>query len=322
MKAVFDLHCDLLGCVQHDEEKWNFESPEINCSVPQLLEGNVKFQVLALATVGGDQGALEVARQLELYDELLNKYPDQIVPFHKKLVDDEKLHTVLAFENCSGIAREDEHLDTVFKRIDTICTKGKVLYASLTWNGENRFGGGNATSEGLKSDGEVLVEYLAEKGISIDFSHTSAKLADDLLNFIARRNIEISPIASHSNFARIQDVPRNLPDDVAKEIGRLGGVIGLNFVHRFVGAKPDDFLRHIDHALTLGLEDHLALGADFYGGLDIPVLKKITGSTSSFFPQFSNSGCYQHFLQFIGKQFGSAITDQIAHKNLKKFLHI
>ncbi len=70
----------------------------------------------------------------------------------------------------------------------------------MTHHGENRFGGGNSTGIGLKKDGEALLEYISEKKIAIDLSHTSDALAGDILNYIVKNKLGLSVLASHSNF--------------------------------------------------------------------------------------------------------------------------
>ena len=147
----------------------------------------------------------------------------------------------------------------------------KILYVSLTWNHENRFGGGNASQVGLKRDGELFLDYLSEQRVAIDLSHTSDALAHDILNYIDRKGLKLTPIASHSSFRSIKDCPHNLPDDLAREIIRRGGMIGINFVRHFIGDRPEDFLEHIHHGIALGAENSLSLGADFYGGVEISI---------------------------------------------------
>ena len=153
---------------------------------------------------------------------------------------------------------------------------------------------------------------MGGKGVAIDLSHSSDTLAEDIFNYLHKKGLKILPIASHSNFREVKMHPRNLPDSFAKEIIRMGGVIGINFVRHFVGNEPDDFVRHIEHGLSLGGEDALALGADFFGGISIPAIEHLKPFYQSL---YSNSSCYPAFYQLLETTFGQKQADKIFYKN-------
>jgi len=243
---------------------------------------------------------------------MLKEHSDLCAPFSKFELNSDKIHFILAVENGSGLLEENEPLEQSFKRLDA----EEWLYVSLTWNKENRFGGGNHTDVGLKRDGEHFLEYMSGKQIAIDLSHTSDALADDILNHIHKKNLELVPIASHSNFRSVKDHPRNLPDSVAKEIINLGGVIGINFVRHFVGDRPEDFTSHIQHALSLGASDNLCLGADFFGGIPLPSIAHLR---PFFQKEFPNSSCYPYFFNHLASSFTTDQLKKLAHQNALAF---
>lgn len=290
---IADLHCDLLSYLAESGKK-TFYDPESRCSMPFLKEGGVAFQTMAVFTETRKGSVKWAEKQISLFKSL---------PF--------KLPVALAIENASGILEEDEQLEKGLERLQNI---GPLLYISLTWNNENRFGGGNATRIGLKRDGEVLLDYLSGKNICIDFSHTSDALAYDILNHIEKRKLLIKPLASHSNFRSITDVPRNLPDEIAKEILRRQGMIGLNFVRHFIGRDPHDLIRHIEHALTLGAEDQICFGADFFAANTIP--PELEYLKPFFFPDFDNASCYPRVLEMARSSIPEKQLEKIAYKNL------
>ncbi|MCB1115701.1 MAG: membrane dipeptidase [Chlamydiia bacterium] len=298
---VIDLHCDLLAYLS--EVKGSTPLDEASrCSLPLLEKGGVARQVLAIFTEKKEGSRKEGENQLRLYGEMLKNFPNCQTQF------------ALAFESGCGLLEEEELLDLLFSRIDEV----KPLYISLTWKEENRFGGGDQTKVGLKRDGEILLEYLSGKGTAIDLSHTSDFLAEGIINHIDKKGLKIVPIASHSNFRKIKDHPRNLPDDIAKEIIARGGVIGINFVRHFVGNAPEDFLNHIRHGLALGGENTLALGADFFGGLPLPAIEHL----KPFYQEkFSNSSCYPQFLELLSAALSKEQIEKIAYSNCEKLFH-
>jgi len=290
---VVDLHCDLLAYLNDDREKHSPEDEASRCSLPLLKKGGVFFQALALFSETGKQPRKEFEGQLECYHKIKAMQGPQFVP---------------AIENASGLLEEGEVIDLLPERFD----QEKWLYVSMTWKDENRFGGGDMTQVGLKEDGRRLLDYMDGKGVAIDLSHSSDTLAEEIFDYLHKKGLKILPIASHSNFREVKMHPRNLPDAFAKEIIRMGGVIGINFVRHFVGNEPDDFVRHIEHGLSLGGEDALVLGADFFGGISIPAIELLKPFYQS---RYSNSSCYPVFYQLLETAFGQKQADKIFYKN-------
>ncbi|MGE3954062.1 MAG: dipeptidase [Parachlamydiales bacterium] len=303
---IYDLHCDLLGSVADKPDTLTLHSPETRCSVPQLRAGGVALQTFAVATIGGPNSSKQAEKQIALYQKL----QQELAP----------IRGLIAIENASGLADEGEPLESAFHRLDTFSQVEQILYISLTWNGENRFGGGNKTDVGLKPDGKALLAYISGKGIAIDLSHTSDPLAYDILNTLDRENLHIPVIASHSNYRAIEDHPRNLPDELALEVIRRKGVIGLNLVRRFLGKQKGAIITHVEHALKLGGENTIALGADYYGGFDMPpeLVKELW--TPTFSPGLDNSSCYPALFALLRDHFTEAQLERLAYQNVEGFL--
>lgn len=276
---IIDLHCDLLAYLETGSNRSPYD-PLSRCSLEQLQKGTVGIQVLAIFAEKEKNSSKCGARQIAIF---------------KTLPQTDKLQLIPAIESGCAFAEEEEPLQNALTRLETIQQEiGPLAYISLTWCEENRFGGGNYTQVGLKPDGRALLEKMAELAIPVDLSHTSDALAKDILEYIDAKNLPCAPLASHSNFRAITDQPRNLPDETALEIAKRGGVIGMNFYRPFVGPTIDYFIKQIEHAKELGILDHIALGADFFGGLELPWLPPVP-----FFPTFDNSSCYPRYLKLL-----------------------
>lgn len=172
-----------------------------------------------------------------------------------------KAAAVLTVENGSVLAGRPE-------RIETLARDG-VRMLTLTWNGENEIGSGNATDHGLSPFGKQAVRELERQGVIIDVSHLNDRGFDDLLE-IARKPFA----ASHSNARAACPHSRNLTDGQIREMVSRGCLIGLNFFNAFLRgdgqpAAPEDLWRHTAHFLELGAERCLALGSDA-DGADLP----------------------------------------------------
>lgn len=227
-----------------------------------------------------------------------------------------------AIESGSALCAPDEELEKAFLRLQYIeehmC---KIAYISLTWNEENRFGGGALHPAGLKEDGKELLKWMGQRGTPIDLSHASDVLAYDILSFIDEKNLNVPVIASHSNCRAITDVPRNLPDELIKEIIRRDGVIGINFVREFIGRDSIyGFCKHVEHLEKLGGAKHMVLGADFFYGQD----KNSSYNRpleEQYHLEFCNASCYPAVLDLWRRElkWGDEEINRIAYGNAIRF---
>ncbi len=236
------------------------------------------------------------------------------------------IQVIPAIENASVFADETEHFDSVIRRLENyIQAIGPIFYISLTWDEENRFGGGNRSSVGLKEDGKRLLEYVDGKKIAIDLSHTSDKLAFEMLEWIDKKGLDISLIASHSNFRKLSNYPRNLPDELAKEIIQRKGLIGLNFFGAFIhDTDPTVLARHVEYGLALGGEDALCFGADFFfcSSASLSSLKQKYQREVLFYKELENSSVYPAVLRLFQEKIHlkEAQLQKIASQNAVTFL--
>lgn len=298
---VADLHCDLLWYLSNDPAR-TVNDLESQCSIPLLKQGQVAIQTFPIYTVTGPQSVERGQKQFDIFDSLC--------------ANTTELQHQLAIENASGFCSEQEPLAEGLRRAAGWNKKHPLVYISLTWNEENRFGGGAETQMGLKEDGKKLLEWMSGKKIAVDLSHASDQLAQDVLLEI--ESLDIIPIASHSNFRSVCAHVRNLPDDIAVRIAQKKGVIGLNMVRHFVGKKPEDLILHIEHAKKLGIENHLCLGTDFFGEVDVELAK--SHMKPYFFEGFSTSSCYPQIQQILKKNYSEDVIEELMYKRLHQFL--
>lgn len=323
---VADLHCDLLCYLSGSPTRTPLD-PQVRCSIPHLREGQVKIQTMAVFTETVPGSAKKGYAQLEVFKSLPQKYPQHFIFLRQPgqieaLLNAEEIGIVAAIENASAVCGEEDDLDQALKHLTSIQKKvGKLLYLSLTWNGENRFGGGAFTKVGLKEDGKRFVDYLCRMGIALDLSHASDYLAFDLLEYIDKENLSIPVIASHSNMRTIANYPRNLPDDIAREIIRRKGIIGLNFIRYLLGRDSSaSIVKHVEHLISLGGKNNLCFGADFFYIDDVPLLHR-KPVEELFFPEFENAGGYPYVLKILRRDLALAddAVTALCYKNFANF---
>ncbi|MGB8955254.1 MAG: dipeptidase [Tumebacillaceae bacterium] len=140
-----------------------------------------------------------------------------------------------------------------------------VRAMGLTWNHSNCIADGvlAPTDNGLTEFGSDVIREMNRLGMVVDVSHLAEKGFWDVMELA-----QAPVIASHANARAIHDHVRNLTDEQIQALFKTGGVIGLTYVPMFIGDGDvyiSDILRHADHILSLGGEDHLGLGSDFDG---------------------------------------------------------
>lgn len=295
---IIDLHCDLLYYLEQEKTRTPYDLIA-KCSLPQLQQGGVRLQVLALFTFTAPHSAMQGERQAKLFQALLKNYAPEAALFSSAWkLESGPLALLPAFENASGVCEEKEPLQEGFERLSTFIEQiGKPLYISLTWNTENRFGGGAHTQAGLKEDGKLLLEFLSQWNIAIDLSHASDALAYEIIDYLIGHSLNIPLLASHSNSRSVTRAPRNLPNEIALEIFRRKGLVGLNLYPLFVGETEEGLVKHIAYWLERGGIENISFGADFFYEEDLPL--KYRSSTMSFFPAYQNAACYPALLNLI-----------------------
>lgn len=162
-----------------------------------------------------------------------------------------------------------------------------VVAVGLTWARGSRYASGNATQpaddRGVTAIGRAMIDAIDALRLMHDLSHLSLRAMEDVLER-ARGPV----MASHSNCRALvggdgaPNAARHLHDDTIREIGRRGGVIGLNLCRNFIrgglqGADRPSVGEAIDHVERIcdltGSRAHVGLGSDMDGGfsaLDMP----------------------------------------------------
>ena len=186
--------------------------------------------------------------------------------------------------------------------IPWICGCG-VKIASLCWNGYNGIAGGADTEEGLSHFGKRVVKELESHSITVDVSHMNKKSFYDFVSISSKPFI-----ATHSNCSSVYPHRRNLTDEQIRLIAHSGGIVGINLYPVFLGDYEDnydDIAAHIDHAINVAGEDHVAFGTDF-DGADMD-------------ERFKSVCDMQNLWSELTKKFGFTLCNKVFYQNCYEF---
>ena len=92
-----------------------------------------------------------------------------------------------------------------------------------------------AAHNGLTDFGRQVVREMNRLGMMVDVSHVSDKTFADVL---AASTAPV--IASHSSCRALADVPRNMTDDMLRQLAAKGGVVHINFYEGFLDKEFGD----------------------------------------------------------------------------------
>ncbi|MCD8391417.1 MAG: membrane dipeptidase [Firmicutes bacterium] len=244
--SVFDTHCDTLSALA--DGGGSFDKNTYNVDLERMERYESYTQVMA-CFISPEHKRRAKKRTLDL----IKTYKTRVAPLVK---DSESVKTILSIEGGEGI--------------DSIMTLRRfhllgVRLIALTWNFKNHLASGaDAAEGGVTPFGRRVIRKMNDFDIFLDVSHLN-----DHSFYDAAECTALPIIASHSCSRSVRAHRRNLTDDMFKIIMRSGGCVGINLYAKFLTesdyAEVDDVVKHIEHFMSLGGENHIGMGCDFDG---------------------------------------------------------
>ncbi len=307
LTGMIDLHCDTLlkfrraGLAAPDLlDKTNHVA--IN-KLPNDLRWSQLFAIFCPDKIRGEEAKVFFDTMCDHFYDQMEAHKDIIAPAKNfaefcEIIAGGRFAAILSVEGAAVVAGE---LD----RVEYIAKKG-VKAMTLTWNGENEIASGSVTQNGVSAFGREAIPEMERCGIIVDISHINDVGFEDVCALTKKPFI-----ASHSNSRAVCNHLRNVTDEQFKEYVRRGGLVGLNFFKDFVRDDAgeytfDDIYRHVEHFLSLGGEDVIALGSDYDGASISPCLDSVE----------KEMGIYDYL---IGKGVSHTIADKIMYQNAFNF---
>jgi membrane dipeptidase len=205
----------------------------LHTDIARLRKGGVGAQFWAayvdVRTRKTSTSVRETLEQIDVIHRMIAKYPDV---FEFAGSTDDILRIRKAGKIASLIGVEGGHsIDNSLGVLRTYYQLG-VRYMTLTHT-ESLDWADSATDapkcKGLSPFGEDVVREMNRLGMLVDLSHVSA----DTMR--AALKVTTAPVIfSHSSAYALAEHPRNVPDDVLKQVKANGGVVMVNFYSGFI----------------------------------------------------------------------------------------
>jgi membrane dipeptidase len=242
------LHADCLVIDGHNDLPWRLRElghldltridlrqpqPRLHTDIPRLRRGGVGAQFWSAFVPCSSAQKGEAVRltleQIDLIHRLIRAYPETFA-LAQTADDIVRLHRQGRIASLIGV--EGGHsIDNSLGVLRMYYTLG-VRYMTLT-HADNTAWADSATDKpvhnGLTPFGVQVVREMNRLGMLVDISHVSVKTMQEVL-----RVSQAPVIASHSSAYALAPHPRNIPDEVLRQIAHKGGLVMVNFFSGFV----------------------------------------------------------------------------------------
>jgi membrane dipeptidase len=223
--------------VQRDLDKLDITKPQptIHTDIARLKAGGVGAQFWSVYTpseYAGQTAVTATLEQIDIVHQMMRKYPQA---FELALTATDVERIFKTGKIASMIGMEGGHsIDNSLAALRMFYRLG-ARYMTLT-HAKNTAWADSATDTpqhgGLTPFGEQVVREMNWLGMLVDLSHVSPDTMKDAIAIS-----EAPVIFSHSSARALNDVPRNVPDEVLQMLPKNGGIVMVTFVPGFLSPR-------------------------------------------------------------------------------------
>ena len=257
--------------------------PTIMTDIPRLRAGGIGGQFWSVYVPVEKKGADAVSAtldQIDIVHRMVAKWPS-VFALARTADDIDKIQKQGKIASLIGV--EGGHCINESLGVLRMFFELGARYMTLTHSSNTPWADSatdTAQHNGLTPFGEDVVREMNRLGMLVDLSHVSPA------TMMAALKVTKAPVIfSHSSARALVDSPRDVPDDVLKQIPANGGIVMVTFVPGFISQEvyADGLLPaarkttpapratlaqvadHIDHIKQVAGIDHVGLGSDFDG---------------------------------------------------------
>jgi membrane dipeptidase len=242
------LHFSSIVIDTHDDTTQRLLDPHFDIAVPHA-DGNIDlprmrdggltaifFSIWINGKILGPDAVKQALDQIDAVREMVRKHPNDFIlaTTADDIREAKKQHKIAALMGVEGGHMMGNDLAV----LRTFAALG-VRYMTLTHMQNNEWADSStATPEhnGLTDFGKDVVREMNRLGMMVDVSHISDKTFYDVLE-VSKAPV----IASHSSCRALCNAPRNMTDDMIRDLAKHGGVIQINYHVGFLSQEFRDY---------------------------------------------------------------------------------
>jgi membrane dipeptidase len=224
---VVDTHDDTTQLMLDPKFALGARQPKGSIDIPRMREGGlgaIFFSIWIPSKVTGPTAVQKALQQIDAVREQVRKHPKDLVlaTTAEQIRQAHKNGKIAASMGVEGGHMINSDLGVLRKYAGL-----GVCYMTLTHSGNDEWADSStdkAVHNGLTDFGKDVVREMNRLGVMVDISHVSDKTFYDALE-VSRAPL----LASHSSCRAICDAPRNMADQMMKDLAAKGGVIQINY---------------------------------------------------------------------------------------------
>jgi membrane dipeptidase len=236
---VIDTHDDTTQRLLDPKFDLSLRHSDGNIDIPRMKEGGLSaifFSIWISSKITGPEAVKKALDQIDAVRELVRKNPNDLVlaTSGADIREAKKQHKIAVLMGVEGGHMMGNDLSV----LRTFAALG-VRYMTLTHMDNNEWADSSTDKpahNGLTDFGKDVIREMNRLGIIVDIAHVSDKTFYDALE------TSKAPIfSSHSSCRAICQAPRNMTDDMIRDLAKHGGVIQVNYHVGFLSQEFRDY---------------------------------------------------------------------------------
>ena len=242
------LHSTSIVIDTHDDTTQRLLDPKFdlaiphhdgNIDIPRMKQGGLDaifFSIWISSKIMGPEAVKKALDQIDAIRETVRKNPNDLMlaTSAADIREAKKQHKIAVLMGVEGGHMMGNDLSV----LRTFAALG-VRYMTLTHMDNNEWADSSTDKpahNGLTDFGKDVIREMNRLGIIVDISHVSDKTFADV---IATSKAPV--FASHSSCRALCIAPRNMTDDMIRDLAKHGGVIQINYHVGFLSQEFRDF---------------------------------------------------------------------------------
>jgi len=242
------LHSTSIVIDTHDDTTQRLLDPKFdlairhndgNIDIPRMKEGGLDaifFSIWISSKILGPEAVKKALDQIDAVRELVRKNPNDLIlaTSAADIREAKKQHKIAVLMGVEGGHMMGNDLSI----LRTFAALG-VRYMTLTHMDNNEWADSSTDKpahNGLTDFGKDVIREMNRLGIIVDISHVSDKTFYDVLE-----TSKAPVFASHSSCRALCIAPRNMTDDMIRDLAKHGGVIQINYHVGFISQEFRDY---------------------------------------------------------------------------------